>query len=94
MYSWLMCFLNRFNQIYTRQFGFRKAHSTINTLIDIVERIRECLDKGEFACGVFDTVDHEILFAKLDHYGIRDVANDWFKSYFSNHSQFVTFLKL
>ena len=99
MYSQLTGFLNRFNQIYTRQFGFRKAHSTINTLINIVECIRECLDKGEFACGVFvdlqkafDTVDHEILLAKLDHYGICGVANDWFKSYLSYCSQFVTIL--
>ena len=77
MYSRLMDFLNHFNQIYTRQFGFRKAHSTINTLINIVERIRKCLDNGEFACGVFvdlqkafDTVDHEILLTKLKHYGV------------------------
>ena len=74
MYSRLMSFLNHFNQIYSRQFGFRKAHSTINTLINIVERIRESLDVGKFACGVFvdlqkafDTVDHEILLSKLDH---------------------------
>ena len=100
MYSRIINFLNHFNQIYTRQFGFRKAHSTTNTLINIVERIRECLDKGEFACGVFidlqkafDTVDHEILLAKLNHYGIRGVANDWFKLYFSNHSQFVSIIK-
>ena len=99
MYSQLMGFLNRFNQIYTRKFGFHKAHSTINTLINIVERVRECLHKGEFACGVFvdlqkafDTVDHEILHAKLEHHGIRGVANDKFKSYPSNCSQFVTIL--
>ena len=85
-----------FNQIYTKQFGFRKAHSTIDTLINITERIRERLDKGEFACGVFvdlqkafDTVDHEILLAKLNHYGIRGIINDWFRSYLSNRSQFV-----
>ena len=29
MYSWLMGVLNQFNQIYIRQLGFRKAHSTI-----------------------------------------------------------------
>ena len=37
----------------------------------------------------FDTVDHTIL-KKLDHYGIRGVANKWFKSYLSNRKQFVS----
>ena len=38
----------------------------------------------------FDTVDHQILLAKLNHYGIRGVSNDWFKSYLSNRSQYVS----
>ena len=38
----------------------------------------------------FDTVDHQILLAKLNHYGIRGVSNDWFKSYLSNHGQYVS----
>ena len=87
VYSRVMSFLNRFNQIYSKQFGFRKAHSTIDTLISITERIRERLDKREFACGVFvdlqkafDTVDHEILLSKLDQYGIRGTENAWFRS--------------
>ena len=95
-YSRVMSFLNRFNQIYSKQFGFRKAHSTIDTLINITERIRERLDEREFACGVFvdlqkafDTVDHEILLSKLDHYGIRGTENAWFRSYLSGRSQFV-----
>ena len=54
--------------------------------------------------GVWDTVlwtknwnaqhwhlDHHILFAKLEDYGIHDVALQWFKSYFSCHQQFVQF---
>ena len=38
----------------------------------------------------FDTVDHQILLAKLNHYGICGVSNDWFKSYLSNHNQYVS----
>ena len=48
-------------------------------------------------CGVFvdlqkafDTADHQILLTKLNHYGIREVSNDWFKSYLSNCNQYVS----
>ena len=50
------------------------------------------IDRHEFTAGeAFDTVDHEILFAKLEHYGIRDVALKWIKSNFSCRQQFVQF---
>ena len=31
-----------------------------------------------------------ILLAKLNHYGIRGVSNDWLKSYLSNCHQYVS----
>ena len=31
-----------------------------------------------------------MLLAKLDHYGIRAVSNDWFKAYLSNCNQYVS----
>ena len=37
----------------------------------------------------FDTVNHNILLAKLNHYGIQGTANKLFKSYLSNRKQFV-----
>ena len=79
-----MGFLENQNLIYARQFGFRKRHSTVHALIDIVECVRKCLDNGEFACGVFvdlqkafDTVDHNILLSKLDHYDVRGCCMQW-----------------
>ena len=37
----------------------------------------------------FDTINVDIMLAKLKNYGIRGVANDWFRSYLSGRSQFV-----
>ena len=36
------------------------------------------------------TVDHQILLAKLNHYGIRVVSNDWFEPYLSNRNKYVS----
>ena len=97
MYRRLYTFLNNKDIIYDLQFGFRQQFSTSHVLINITETIRKPLDDGNIDCGVFvdlqkafDTVDHQILLAKLNHYEIRGVSNDWFKSYLSNRSQYVS----
>ena len=38
----------------------------------------------------FNTVDHNILLEKIQHYGIRRTAHQWFKSYLENRKQFVS----
>ena len=78
-------FLDQNKIIYEYQFGFQKNKSTALTVLDLYSQILQTLEKKKIACSVFldfakafDTVDHEILTKKLEHYGIRGVVNEWF----------------
>lgn len=98
MYNRLLKFMNGNNMLYKYQFGFKKNHSTSMALIVLVDKITEALQNGEHVLGLFldyskafDTVNHKILLNKLNHYGVRGVANKWFYSYLNNRQQYVSF---
>ena len=74
MYKGLYTFLNNNNIVYNLQFGFRQQYYTSHALINITENVRKTLDDGNIGFGVFvdlqkafDTVDYQILLAKLNH---------------------------
>ena len=75
MHNRIYEFLEKYKLIYPLQFGFRQHYSTSYALLNLTESIMKALDEGNFACGIFvdlekafDTVDHNILLKKLDHY--------------------------
>ena len=96
LYTRIFKFFTSNNRFYPLKFGFRRNYSTKHALISLTETIRKYLDEGNFACNIFvqlqkafDTVEHDILFKKFGHYGVRGLANDWFKSYLSDRKQFA-----
>ena len=97
MHKRLYNFMEENDILYHKQFGFRKGNSTINALMQITEKIKESIDKGKYGCGIFidlhkafDTVNHNILLMKLEHYGRRESALLWFATYLNKRKQFVS----
>ena len=94
MYNHVIDFINTNNLLSKQQFGFRKHHSTNHAVITLIDKISAALDSGKAVVGcyinmkkAFHTVNHRILIAKMQRYGIRGHILDWFKSYLNDQKQ-------
>ena len=79
------------------QYGFRQFLSTELAILDLVQYINSNIEAKLFTIGIFidlqkafDSLDHRILIMKLENYGIRGIALQWFSSYLSERDHFVS----
>ena len=98
VYKRLMKYFCNKHLLSEAQFGFRQNKNTKGALIKFINTIQNGIDRGRKTGAVyidlkkaFDTVDYKILFIKLQKYGIRGIALEWFKSYLSNRKQFIEY---
>ena len=87
MYNHLVHFLDLNGILYQYQVGFRQGHSTQQAIINVVEKINSSVF---YLKKAFDTVYHQIL-QKKKLYDIRGNILQWFESYLSDRSQYVTY---
>ena len=95
MYNRVYNYLETNSLIYIKQFGFRKNHSTVDAIAEVTEKLRLDMSSSQKYTAfldlkkAFDTLDHQILFQKLQMYGIDGKDLSWFISYLKHRKQVV-----
>ncbi|WP_419617640.1 reverse transcriptase domain-containing protein, partial [Thiolapillus sp.] len=87
------------NELWPRfQSAYRACHSTETALLRVLNDLLTASDDGQVSLltlldlsAAFDTIDHDILFHRLEHvFGIQNSALSFFRSYLTERKQMVS----
>ena len=99
VFEQLSAYMERNCLFYCDQYGFRQGHSTELALVRFVNDFIQQMDNFKIPTSIlidlskaFDTLDHGILFSKLQYYGITGIELKFFHNYLSERTQFVDYL--
>ena len=91
VYKRVYDFLTNTSQLSNTQFGFRAKHSCEHAVGQSIGTVLKNMENNKSTVAVlldlskaFDTIEHGIMLEKLELYGVRGIALQWFKSYLEN----------
>jgi hypothetical protein len=89
-------FIKKYKILNVNQYGFREKSSTSMAILDLIQTIETNRDMNQHTVALFldlskafDTVRHQILLRKLEHYGFRGITLQLITSYLTNRYQYT-----
>ena len=91
IYKRTYSFLQSTGQLYESQYGFRQGHSCEHAISELISAILKNKENNNYTVGLFldllkafDSLKHDTLLEKMELYGIRGTALNWFTSYLNS----------
>ena len=91
VYTRTYSFLQSTEHLYESQYGFRRGHSCEHAISELISAILKNKEANKYTVGLFldlskafDSLKHDTLLKKMELYGVRGVALNWYASYLSS----------
>ena len=91
-------YLEENKRLSKNQHAYRKRHSTVTCLVELVNKIYKLIENKKFSAVVsldlskaFDSISHKLILKKLAKLGMADKTIKWVKSYLTNRKQITKF---